>query len=861
MKSWRPAIRMARRDLRRHKVRALLTCLLVALPIFVGTIAAQVTHNDRWTRERAAQEQFHGGDAIVEITPFTAMRATKVLRGGHRHAPGAQRRDPRDVDLESLLPTGTRTAPQPSYAQAQLATGGQGHAVLADLGNPLTSSLVEVVDGRAPTAPDEVAVPDVVARELHLLTDAGAPRTDASIALANGTSVRVVGVLDPGDDPSFGEDGVYMLAPVDSVLGTVAEPVENQSRSFIIDLPAMSRSETKELAHSLAAVGVALNPRDAFVHPKAWGMRAPHEARVDLSPILVGGLCILVGLLEVVLLVGAAFSVAARRQVRDLGLLATNGGAGRDVRRILLAQGLVLGMVSSVVGAALGVVAFRAGAGTDVRLLGGDLWGHDISWISVAAIAALGSLTSVVAALLPGWRVSRLTPVEALSGRFPIKPGESRAHRPAFVLAGGGLVVLLFGGWATARAHARYHDWETASVLLAGIGMVVLVAGLIWCTPYVVRRLSALGGLLPLSGRYAFRDAGRHRFRSAAAVMALMITVAGAVLVGFAFRSAIRTEETDASMPPHTLTANIFDDEGGKLEAAQIAATTATVRDVAHPVATASSSGLQDQAGKGRSLLLRGSRTEVRVTDEASLAKLVSADRDVMAAFRAGSAVTTDADAIDDGQLEVAAYPGSRHPENRWTLPAVAVKRGGLFAESWDVTYVSEQAGARLGFVAYYGDIRVKADGPITQDMIDSLSVYGINAWSNDPERARLSTNQYAGLGVAGLLTALVIGMSVAMAAAESRDDVATLAAVGAGPWRRRAFGAMHGLFLGIVGCVLGLAVGVPAGLSFTQVDGLAGTNVPWLPTAGTVLVVLVLSWGIGGVVTPSRFRLTRRTA
>ena len=66
----------------------------------------------------------------------------------------------------------------------------------------------------------------------------------------------------------------------------------------------------------------------------------------------------------------------------------------------------------------------------------------------------------------------------------------------------------------------------------------------------------------------------------------------------------------------------------------------------------------------------------------------------------------------------------------------------------------------------------------------------------------------------------------------------ATLAAVGAGPWRRRSFGAMHGLFLGIVGCALGLAVGVPSGLAFTQVDGLPGVDVPWVSSLGTVASV-----------------------
>jgi putative ABC transport system permease protein len=111
------------------------------------------------------------------------------------------------------------------------------------------------------------------------------------------------------------------------------------------------------------------------------------------------------------------------------------------------------------------------------------------------------------------------------------------------------------------------------------------------------------------------------------------------------------------------------------------------------------------------------------------------------------------------------------------------------------------------------------------------------------------------------VLSLLVVGVAVALAAAESRDDGATLAAVGAGPWRRRSMGAMHGLFLGLVGAGLGAVVGVPAGAALTQVDGLSGVVVPWLATAGTLLVVLVSAPVAGWLVTPSRLRLTRRTA
>ena len=75
---------------------------------------------------------------------------------------------------------------------------------------------------------------------------------------------------------------------------------------------------------------------------------------------------------------------------------------------------------------------------------------------------------------------------------------------------------------------------------------------------------------------------------------------------------------------------------------------------------------------------------------------------------------------------------------------------------------LNEETARRLGFGTTCGTLLVRADGPITGDMIDRLDVYGIFAWSDDPERAQLATTQYAGPGVAALFTALVIGMSEA---------------------------------------------------------------------------------------------------
>ncbi|MEJ7788010.1 MAG: hypothetical protein WKF96_24690, partial [Solirubrobacteraceae bacterium] len=81
--------------------------------------------------------------------------------------------------------------------------------------------------------------------------------------------------------------------------------------------------------------------------------------------------------------------------------------------------------------------------------------------------------------------------------------------------------------------------------------------------------------------------------------------------------------------------------------------------------------------------------------------------------------------------------------------------------------------------------------------------MHGLNGWSPDTDLEAIGMIRVGVTAAAGLLTMLVVGIAVALSAAEGRADQATMAAVGAGPWRRRSLGAMHGLFLGVVGVLL----------------------------------------------------------
>src|SRR3954452_16665891 len=163
---WRPALRMARRDLWRHKGRTLLTMFLVALPVLVGVAVAEFHHNTQWEGEWAARSTMGGADAIVEVTPFAKTRVrywpdamnarpaffTRDAEGKRRPV----RRDPSTVDIAALLPAGSRIIPAMDYRGVTLATGGLGQVKILDASDPMARGLASVAAGVAPRTADEV---------------------------------------------------------------------------------------------------------------------------------------------------------------------------------------------------------------------------------------------------------------------------------------------------------------------------------------------------------------------------------------------------------------------------------------------------------------------------------------------------------------------------------------------------------------------------------------------------------------------------------------------------------------------------------------------------------------------------------
>ena len=237
----------------------------------------------------------------------------------------------------------------------------------------------------------------------------------------------------------------------------------------------------------------------------------------DLSTgVLIAGL----GLLEVVLLVGPAFAVGVRRRRRDLALVAVAGGDAAQLRRVVLADGVVLGVLGAAAGLLVGVGAAFAGRPLMEQYVFSARFGGYRCWPSaLVLLGGVAVLAGVLAALAPAWTAARQDVSAGLAGRrTPAKsPGRWLALGLALVVGGAGLAA--FGATRTSPA-----------VILTGLILGEL--GLVCCTPTLLGLLARLGRVLPLAPRIALRDASRNRAAAAPAICAVMAAVASSVALG-----------------------------------------------------------------------------------------------------------------------------------------------------------------------------------------------------------------------------------------------------------------------------------------------------------------------------------------
>jgi lipoprotein-releasing system permease protein len=226
------------------------------------------------------------------------------------------------------------------------------------------------------------------------------------VLAADGTSrpLRVVGIFRTGNAAYDEAQAFVLLKRAQSLLGR-----ENRVNRVII-----------QLADPYAAQSVAKTVEAATGYKSVSWI----EASEDLLSLLLVRNIIMYSVVSAILVVAAfgiynTISTIVMEKTRDIAIMKSMGFHARDLRRIFLLEGLIVGLIGSTLGELLGLALMRLLGQVEIRPPGVTevvhlpvFWGAE----QYALAAAFAMLSCLAASYLPARRAGRVNPVDILRG-------------------------------------------------------------------------------------------------------------------------------------------------------------------------------------------------------------------------------------------------------------------------------------------------------------------------------------------------------------------------------------------------------------------------------------------------------------
>jgi putative ABC transport system permease protein len=837
------------------------TLLLTALSVVLGTafVAGSLVFTD--SIDRTLTSAFESTSETTDVVVRGLEGAGSTGFGDGRIPLPLELAD----DLEQV--EGVESA-EPQLSGSALIVGADGTAVrngqapafgIAFVPDDPTQVLVE---GRGPEAADEIAVESATLEQSGLSVG----DTTTLVAGTEPTEVTVVGEIEV--DANFGAT----LVALDPVTAEAAFAPDGTATTFTV------RGDGDVDQQALADRIAEVIPDDAEAITQEQLSEESQEALasalgfVNTFLLVVAAVSLFVG----ALIIFNVFSMLLARRTRELALLRAVGASSGQVLGSVVVESFVVGLIGSAIGLGLGLLValalqalvgsfgFEIPASTPV----------DLTTVLVTLVAGL--VVTVLSAVLPAIRASRIPPVAALRDDVALPERQVRLRTIiGLVLAVLGTALLLVGLFADVAGPLYVVG---AGVLLTFIGVLVAAPGLarpvVWLV--TVPAISVYGTV----GRLARSNAVRNPRRTAATAGALMI---GTALVGAATIVASSVNASVADAVENELQADyvlssgqtgVFPtsvvDEVGAVDGVELAVPVRPVSllvapegsdpgEVLAPTTGDTGSGVEVSgnaatADDGRPIDLFVAATGVEQASQVLTLDITSGDaatggEDSLAVNRS----TADANDWQVGDV-LTARAGAAQPQE-FTITAIyedstVLPQGIVDPGVYDAATPEGQRGDQQVFVlategadlaALRSDLAAVVEPYLVVSVLD-----GEEFTSTATQAINVILGVIAGLvGLSILVAVIGIVITLVLSVIERQREIGLLRAVGLSRVQLRRTVTLEGVATSVFGALLGLALGVVFGLSLQRAlasEGLDTLSVPWL----TLLVMLVAGALVG---------------
>lgn len=494
-------IRIAWRNLRVHLLRFQMALLAVVLGVafLSGIFALRATLADSYNSLISSTNTYDyylvgkvQGEKVDGQAPVRSSVPVQAAREAEKVS-GVKYADPYLVDVCMLADQDNK----------RLGNGKQVSILQAIY--PGHSAQPRLVKGQAPQSNGEVALEESAAKRLGVTTD---QRLKVYVS-SEGKSVKVTGIYRFPSPVAFTN---YVFVAEDAFSVLAQKPVATTAIAITAEKGVSSQALRAGLNKEFSDTAEVMT--QAEYNDEINTAAASSLDFVNVFLLVFAAIALFVG----AFIITNTFQMMVRAQQSQFAMLRAIGASGGQVFSIVALQGLLVGIIGSVIGVGAGYLLTRA---VSWGLAKGGFEALRIGWSWSITLLALtvGILVTVIGSLWPARAAALTPPVEAMRQNTQTqKPVWPRAIIGAVVLAVAvGLLI-----WASANGGQ--------SGLGLGIGAALfLLAMLILVTPLaaiVVRALAGLIWWLRPHARLAMRTLTANVRQTANTAAALMIGVA-----------------------------------------------------------------------------------------------------------------------------------------------------------------------------------------------------------------------------------------------------------------------------------------------------------------------------------------------
>ena len=504
----------ARKNLYAHKLRLALTALAVVLGVAFMAGTFVLTDTIKHDVGGLFKQTTSGYDAVVRAT--TPYSATPAGGGG-----GGGISNSRPLTPESLLAIVKSTpgvAAADGSVQGQLSLAQPSGKLIKPKGGAPTLGFAWVPDhelsslvlrsGRAPTKDGEMVIDAATAKSAHLSV---------------GSPVTVIGNAPP---ERFTVVGVVGFGKNDTIVGATIVAFDTATTQRLVGKPGyFTQIDVKASSGTSVSLLIsAIQTRLPKGYEAVTSATVAQEGANVLDTFINQLNDFILAFALIALFVGAflifnTFGILVGQRTRELALLRALGASRRQVTSSVILESFFTGLVGSIIGLVVGVLIAGGLLAALKSVL--DLGSTSLQILPRTIIVALvaGTLITVVSALGPSIRASRVPPVAAMRDDATI--AESSLRRRAI----SGTVVLVVGLVVLAAGLFGH-----GGIGIVGLGAAVTFVGVAMLVPFIASPLArAIGSPLTLTGvtgQLGRENAARNPRRTAATAAALMIGLA-----------------------------------------------------------------------------------------------------------------------------------------------------------------------------------------------------------------------------------------------------------------------------------------------------------------------------------------------